>query len=482
MNPPPISLGIFTALLKENGFEADLFDTTLYPDMEKNCSDDAKEQNLQARPFDYGTRDIRLKESQMENDLARKLDEFRPDLVALSVLECTYSMALSAIRVLEDYKVPVLAGGVFCTFAPKILLSNRKIKMVCIGEGEEALIDVCSAMAAGADYRRIPNICYESDGKLVMNALRKPVDINLLPIPDYSLFERERFFRPMAGKIYLTIPIETNRGCPYSCAFCNSPSTARLYRKSTGSNFFRKKRMDTIQNELRNLIEKWNAEYIYFTSDTFLAISDSEFNEFIKIYSEFKLPFWIQSRTETITKDRMRKLKEVGCHRMSIGVEHGNNDFRKRVLKKKFTNKSVIRASKIIADAGIPLTVNNIIGFPDETRELIFDTIELNRELIFDTSNAFPFFPFHGSMLHQLCVERGYISADSFFGSLNVDVPLDMPQLSGEEISGLRRTFALYAKMPKEYWHKIKRAERFDEMGNRIYDELRKIYQEKYFA
>ncbi len=80
-----------------------------------------------------------------------------------------------------------------------------------------------------------------------------------------------------------------------------------------------------------------------------------------------------------------------------------------------------------------------------------------------------------------MCVERGYISADSFFGSLNVDLPLDMPQLSSEEISGLRRTFALYARMPKEYWPQINRAERFDESANRIYDELRKIYQDMYF-
>jgi len=43
-------------------------------------------------------------------------------------------------------------------------------------------------------------------------------------------------------------------------------------------------------------------------------------------------------------------------------------------------NKKMIEASEILAEVKIPLTVNNIIGFPYETRDLVFDTIELNRQ------------------------------------------------------------------------------------------------------
>jgi len=481
MNPPPISMGVFTALLKENGFEVDLFDTTLYQDPDNIGSDQAKEENLQARPFDYGERGVTLKEGRLEDALVKKLEEFCPDLIALSVLECTYSITMSMLRAIEDINIPILVGGVFATFAPEILLSYKNVKTVCIGEGEEVFIEVCKSMAAGEDYSSVKNLVLKKDGRVIHNKIRKPVDIDSLPIPDYSLFEPERFFRPMAGRIYKTIPIETNRGCPYSCAFCNSPSTTKLYREHTSTAFFRKKSLKVIQKELRHLVKKWDAEYVYFTSDTFLAISDAEFEEFIEIYREFEIPFWMQSRPETITEYRIRKLKEIGCHRMSIGLEHGNSEFRKRVLKKIFNNKTIIDASKIIADAGIPLTINNMIGFPDETRELIFDTIELNRELTFDTVNAVPFFPFHGTPLHKVCVERGYINEDSYFGSLNVDAPLEMPQLSKKEIKGLRRTFALYARLPKSYWPEIRKAEKFDAEGNRAFENLRNIYQEKYF-
>ncbi len=481
MNPPPVSIGIFTALLRKEGFEVDLFDTTLYTDPEKSGSDEAKEENLMVRPFDYGERGVKLKNSRMDLDFAVKIEEFGPDLIAVSLLESTYPTALSLFKVIEEYNIPVIAGGVFATFAPETLLSNKVVSMVCVGEGEEALVEVCKRMASGRDCSDVENIWLKKNGMIIKNKLRNLIDINNLPVPDYSLFEPERFYRPMAGHVYITIPIETNRGCPYTCTFCNSPSISKLYRENNKKGFFRKKSMYQIQKELRYLIERWNAEYVYFTSDTFLAVTDDEFEKFIEIYNEIRLPFWLQSRAETITEYRVKRLKEVGCHRVSLGLEHGNSEFRKKVLKKKFDNEQIIKASEIFAKVGIPLTINNIIGFPDETRELIFDTIELNRKLVFDTTNAVAFAPFHGTSLHELCVERGYISPDFNSGSLNVDVSLDMPQLSKKEIKGLRRTFALYARMPKKYWSKIKRAEKFDGEGNQAFIELKNIYQEKYF-
>ena len=66
------------------------------------------------------------------------------------------------------------------------------------------------------------------------------------------------------------------------------------------------------------------------------------------------------------------------------------------------------------------------------------------------------------------------------FGSINTDAPLDMPQLSRQDIQGLRRTFVLYSKLPKEYWPQIERAETFDEEGNKIFTELSDIYQKQY--
>ena len=56
-----------------------------------------------------------------------------------------------------------------------------------------------------------------------------------------------------------------------------------------------------------------------------------------------------------------------------------------------------------------------------------------------------------------------------------------MPQLPSEDILGLMKTFSLYAKMPKEYWDKIRIAEKPDEEGNKTFKELSDIYKREYF-
>ena len=99
----------------------------------------------------------------------------------------------------------------------------------------------------------------------------------------------------------------------------------------------------------------------------------------------------------------------------SAGVEA------KKVLKKSYQNEQMIKVSEYLKKAGIPLSINNIIGFPDETRELIFDTIELNRQMNFDTTNAYAFTPFHGTALYDYCLKKGYIEPDALAGCLTKD-------------------------------------------------------------
>lgn len=479
MNPPPISIGIFTAILREKGFDLGLFDTTLYPEIDAKSSDDAKQENLQVKAFDYASRGVKVKTTNLTEDLRKKIREFKPDLILISMLECTYKRSLELLNVVKEFDIPLMAGGVFPTFSPEFVLSHEAVDMVCVGEGEGAVLELCERMANGQPLGGIKNIYFKKNGVVECNTLRVPMDLNNLPVPDYSLFDLERFFRPMAGKVYKTIPIETNRGCPFTCTFCNSPSISKLYQDN-GHVYFRKKRMETITKEISVLVRRWNVEYVYFASDNFLVGSQEELDQFVDFYKDIKLPFWIQTRPETITKEHIQQLKDVGCHRMSIGLEHGNVDFRKNVLKKKFNNDVVIRASEIIALVGIPLTVNNMIGFPDETRELVFDTIELNRRLTSDSMNCSVFAPFHGTSLHQESVKKGYICENAILGSLNTEAPLNMPQLSSQAIQGLRRTFVLYVRLPKEYWPQIRRAEIFDEEGNRILAQLKQIYMEKY--
>lgn len=79
-------------------------------------------------------------------------------------------------------------------------------------------------------------------------------------------------------------------------------------------------------------------------------MSESEFDEFITMYSGIRLPFWMQTRIETLNERRIRALKVVNCNRISIGLEHGNEFFRNKIVGKGFSNERIIEPQKCVID------------------------------------------------------------------------------------------------------------------------------------
>ncbi len=480
INLLPSNISILSASLKHKGFDVDLFDTTFYKIDEKSV-DEKRVEVLQVRPFNLSEYGINYKDTDVYGDFKKKVENYKPDLISVTVVDDTFYLTIELLKRISDLEIPVCAGGVHVLFAPESVLSYDEIDYVCWGEGEEALPELCQHLKDGLPLDKIKNIWSKNDGKIIRNSMRRLVDLNKIPYNDFSLFEEKRFLRPMQGKVFKMIPVEIDRGCPYNCTFCAAPYLRALYKKETGSNYYRMKSIDRVIDEMKYYIERYNAEYIYFNSETFMAMPDTKFDVFAKRYiDEINLPFWCQSRVETVSDFKISKLVKMGCDRLSIGLEHGNEEFRKKVLNKPFTNKQAINAGSILKKYSIPLTVNNMIGFPDETREMIFDTINLNREINADSISAFVFVPYYGTLLREIALQKGYISQDTKTHSV-IHPTLDMPQLSKESILGLLRTFPLYVKMPESKYNEIKIAEQFTEEGNAMFAKLAKEYAEKYW-
>ena len=145
-------------------------------------------------------------------------------------------------------------------------------------------------------------------------------------------------------------------------------------------------------------------------------MSRSELDEFSEFYQSYRIPFWMNTRAETLTAHSARHLERMNCLRFNIGIEHGNGEFRARVLRRKVSDEVMIRAFRAAAEYSGEYTcvANSIIGLPTETPDLAFDTIELNRQLpdeIF-AAGAFIFAPFHGTALRELAIQHGFISPD----------------------------------------------------------------------
>ena len=485
MNMVPPAIAFLSALVKRDGHAVNLFDSTYYDLSYGVNSEGLKAENLNVVPFDMGARGIQMKSTDWRVDLKEQVKNFSPDLIAISSTEDMWELGLMLLHELEDYilsnQLPVIAGGVFPTFAPQLVIADSLINLVCIGEGENALVDLCRRIDEGLDYTSVTNLWVKKeDGSVQKNPISNPVDIDSNPEIDLSLFDEERLYRPMSGRVYKMFPIETHRGCPFTCRFCNSPDQMRLYDEKAGGGFFRKKSMQIVSEELKNLKDKYGCEYNYFWADTFLGMSNKELDEFCEMYSDIRLPFWMQTRPETVNDYNLKKLKSVGLHRISFGVEHGNEDFRKNILDRRWKNKDIIDNLRIPKKYDIAFSINNITGFPTETKKLAFDTIELNRDIDADNANIYAFVPFHGTPLRKMCEDLGLITPETITKCLTAESQLNMPQYPPHEIEEIKKCFSLYVKFPKNRWKEIERAEKNDEEGNRIYKNLRKEYLEKY--
>src|SRR3989344_2682841 len=124
----PINLSQLSACLKEKGFEVDLFDTTFYKT--ENISFEQKRvELLQIKPFDYADKGIYFKETDIYEDLLKRISEFKPDLICLTLVEDTWEQAKSLLERIKNFDIPVMAGGVFVTAAPEEVISNESIDM-----------------------------------------------------------------------------------------------------------------------------------------------------------------------------------------------------------------------------------------------------------------------------------------------------------------------------------------------------------------
>jgi len=478
----PGAIGIFTAILKGAGFEVDLFDATLY-EAEASVSPEKRVEYLQARQFSYKKQlGIELRPDVIGSFQA-KVDDFKPGLLVFSVVEDAFRQAVKLLDAVKDSNIPHIVGGVFPTAAPEKTIAYPQIKMIGIGEGEGAVLELAERLRDGRDFYDILNTWFKKDdGAIIKNPIAPLADINKV-FPDYTLFEKARFYRPMGGRILKTIPLETARGCPYQCAFCNSPMWNKFYYEHTGQVFLRRKSIDRLMEEIAYLVKEYNPELLYIIDDTFLARPMEEIRDFAERYQAFRIPFWMNTRPETLDEAKIALLKQMNCYRMSIGIECGNEEFRRKKLNRHAANSDILSHMDILAKSGLVFSVNNMIGFPDETRELIFETIEFNRQLSgYDSLTVSIFTPYHGTKLREEAVQKGYLDPEIITTHTTASSLLHMPQLSAGEIDGLVRTFTMYVGFPKEWWPYLEKAEKFTPEGNEIFAKLSKIYSDVYLS
>lgn len=189
--------------------------------------------------------------------------------------------------------------------------------------------------------------------------------IKNLIAPDLEITKDKKYSFPLyEGNFF---EIETSRGCPHSCKFCNKLMYPRYEQKT----------ITQIREELEAL-HKSNIKNLIFIDLDFLA--DKKFAEDIcKLLLEFKPNFnyIIQARASGIYKRIARLLKESGCKLIQIGVETFSEKLLKQINKKQDL-ATIKKAFAICKKFKIPTMAFMITGIPGQTKaQLVKDLKKL---------------------------------------------------------------------------------------------------------
>jgi len=191
MNMLPPSIAIFSALLKQEGHDCELFDTTYWnvPDMGFVDTESYKEKNLHVRPFEKSPVEVTLKTSDVYAEFNNVVQNFEPDLIAVTTTEDLFSFAIKLLKNLRSKGgAKTIIGGVFATFAPEKVLARPEIDLVCVGEGEWPLIELCKRIKNGQSYNNIRGLWGKENGGIYRNGLAPTFDINKIPIMDLDVY------------------------------------------------------------------------------------------------------------------------------------------------------------------------------------------------------------------------------------------------------------------------------------------------------
>lgn len=475
----PSAIAILAGIAKDSFWHVGYFDTCMYK-KERDSMED-RESSGEFKPSRRPAF-MKLKPfNKLVPELQNKIDAFKPDIIAISCMSFEYAFLLTFFpKVHIPDSTLVVIGGIHAILEPDEVAGSGLFDLICTGEGEEIFREILSAFGNREKLGRIKNIYMrdESNGAVIRNPKRMLIDENRLweSRPDYSLFDERYFWYPFDGKLYRRFSFETGRGCPYDCSYCGNAALRKAYRGL--GKFVRTRPVSLIKKSLPKLIAEYKVNLFYFQDECFLFNNVEWLSEFVDWYGKkIKKPFIVQTRAETVTKEKIKLLKKMNApfFQVSIGVESGSEKILSEVCNRKTSIAKTIEAFDLLGKYKVRSCAFFMVGLPYETRKNIFESIRLCKRIRPSVAIVSIFQPMPGQKLRMTCIKEGFIRGNEPLHTFTGGSMLTMPQISPKAIADIRRVFLLYAVLPQKYYPMIEKCESDYEGNKDLYERLVKL-------
>ncbi len=367
------------------------------------------------------------------NDLVRLSCD--SDLIGIGLMTNYFDNARQITSYLKkNGDAPILWGGVHATIRPDECI--RLADMVCVGDGEEAVLELVQRIKHNQSIDNIPNIWIRTNGNIVQNAPRPLTqDINAFPAPDYSCQDHHVLhngqIRPLDIELLKTILSQgtvsqhlgrigyqtmTGRGCPHKCSYCINDAVKNLYGPK---GYLRWRSVEHVISELRWVKQHLPfVNFIWISDDAFFSRPLKDIQSFCNAYKkEIGFPFSCLASPLTMTEEKMECLVNAGLIYLQMGVQSGSARIQELFNRKAMNNAVMLSAMKIIhqyRDRVYPPSYDFILDVPYET---IMDKIESLR-LIARIPKPFRLQPFSlvlypGTHLYKMAKADGLIQNEN---------------------------------------------------------------------
>jgi radical SAM superfamily enzyme YgiQ (UPF0313 family) len=381
-------------------------------------------------------------------DIPAAVARERPDLIGISCLSINRGTALQAARAFKAAAphIPIVFGGPFPTLEPALMLRQSPAELVCVGDGDETLLELVQAMEAGRDLAEVPGLMIKRGDELLSTPKRPRFNaLDTLPFPKIELFptravldqfrqqpQRDQLARLRVGARapYVSdamFMVMTSRGCPWNCNFCplstwegNSIHFSPAY----------------VVAQIKHCVEHLGYRSFVFGDNTLthprkniLEICDR------LIEADLGVEWICMTRADMVDDEVLQKMAAAGCKEISFGVESLNLDVQRQV-KKRLAPKRVPDAIERTQAAGISTCLMLMVGNKGETRDTLRDSsgklrgIQPDRILI-NTTKVYP-----GTRLWDAAVTEGVIPPD-YYDREDTEAPFYTGENSAAELKHL---------------------------------------------
>ena len=298
------------------------------------------------------------------------IEQEQPDVVGISIVlqqQMFSSMTFCALIKQHFPHIHVTIGGNTVTRLRDVLPQSplfQYFDSAVVYEGETAFVQLVSAVGAKRSLADVPNTIYKDATGVHVSQTSFAEDMATLPPPDFDGLPLHKYFVPT--KI---LPYLATRGCYWGrCEFCDH---GEGYTAG-----YRTKKIQDILADITYLRDKYGARHFHFTDESYPPALFRKLSRGL-IDSQTGIVWTTHMRFEkSLLDDQVwQDAKDSGCRYLHFGYESGNE----RVLKlmdKATTTDVITKHLQLSANAGIWNHCMGFFGFPGETREDAWSSVE----------------------------------------------------------------------------------------------------------